>query len=202
MTNSENFESQELGNASLRDKSRAGLPSTSVNYANKTKADTLIRADRRITIDELASVLGASHGSAHNIVESLEYSRVCARWVPRQLTDEHKAERVNCCTELRELSKRDNEFLGRLITSDETLIHHCEPESKRPSMQWRHPTSSKPKEGENHGHCLLGCPGLILVDFMPRGETINSKAYIETIQKPKLRIRRVRPNLEINKVFL
>ena len=110
MTNSENSESQELGNASLRDKPRAGRPSTSVNPANKTKANTVIRADRRITIDELASVLGVSHGSAHNIVESLKYSKLCARWVPRQLTDGHKAERVNCCTELRELSERDNKL--------------------------------------------------------------------------------------------
>ena len=60
MTNSENSEFQELGNASLRDKPRAGHPSTSVNPANKTKADTLTRADGRITIDELASVLGVS----------------------------------------------------------------------------------------------------------------------------------------------
>ena len=82
MTNSENFESQELRNASLRDKPRAGRPSTSVNPAYKTKADTLIRADRRITIDELASEFGVSHGSAHNIVESPEYLNVCACWVP------------------------------------------------------------------------------------------------------------------------
>ena len=140
MTNSKNSESQKLGNVSLRNKPRAGRPSTSVNPANKRKADTLIKADRRITIDELASVLVVSHGSAHNIVESLEYSKVGARWVPRQLTDEHRAERVNCCTELRE---RDNEFFGRLTTGDETWIHHYEPESKKRSMQWRHPTSPK-----------------------------------------------------------
>ena len=79
ITTSENSESQELGNASLRNKPRAGRQSTSVNPANKTKAGTVIRADRRITIDEFASVLGVSHGSAHNIVESLEYSKVCAR---------------------------------------------------------------------------------------------------------------------------
>ena len=92
-------------------KPRAGCPSTSVNPAKKIKVDTLIRAHRRITIDELVSVLGVSHGSAQSIVESLKYSKVCARWVPRQLTDEHKAERVDCCTELRELSDSwDSEF--------------------------------------------------------------------------------------------
>jgi len=36
--------------------------------------------------------------------------------------------------------------------------------------------------------------GVILVDVMARGETINSDAYIKTLQKLKLCYRRVRPN--------
>jgi len=36
--------------------------------------------------------------------------------------------------------------------------------------------------------------GVILVDVMTRGETINSDAYIGTLQKLKQRYRRVRPN--------
>jgi len=36
--------------------------------------------------------------------------------------------------------------------------------------------------------------GVILVDVMARGETINSDAYIRTLQKLKQRYRRVRPN--------
>ena len=35
---------------------------------------------------------------------------------------------------------------------------------------------------------------VILVDVMARGETINSDAYIKTLQKIKQRYRRVRPN--------
>jgi histone-lysine N-methyltransferase SETMAR len=35
---------------------------------------------------------------------------------------------------------------------------------------------------------------VILVDVMARGETINSDAYINTLQKLKKRYRRVRPN--------
>ena len=127
---------------------------------------------------------------------SLEYSKVCARWVPRQLTDEHKSERVNCCTELRELSKRDNEFFGRLITGDEPWIHHYEPESKKRSMQWRHPTSPKPKKlksqksaGKIMATVFWDAQGLILVDFVTRGKTMNSEAHVETLQKLKARIR-------------
>lgn len=201
--------SPELGNASIRDLPRVGRPSTSLNPVNKTKADALIRGDRRITIDELASELGLSHGSACNIVASLGFSKVCARWVPRLLTDEHKAERVTCCIELRELSESDNTFFDRVITGDETWVHHYEPESKRRSMQWRHSTSPRPKKfksqksaGKIMATVFWDAQGLILVDFLPKGETINSEAYIETLQKLRARIRRVRPNLEMNKVLL
>ena len=44
--------------------------------------------------------------------------------------------------------------------------------------------------------------GVILVDFMPKGATINSEAYIETLKKLKARICRVRPDLDMSKVLL
>ena len=68
--------------------------------AKETKVDTLIRANRRITLDELASELGIGNGSAQNIADFLGFTKVRSRWVSRQLTDENKAERVNCSTEL------------------------------------------------------------------------------------------------------
>ena len=48
-------ESQQYGYASLKDKSRRGRPSTSVNPDNKANAEKFIEEDRRITLDELAS---------------------------------------------------------------------------------------------------------------------------------------------------
>ena len=44
--------------------------------------------------------------------------------------------------------------------------------------------------------------GVILVDFLPKGETINSEVYIETLRKLKAKIRHVRPNLDMANVLL
>ena len=44
--------------------------------------------------------------------------------------------------------------------------------------------------------------GMILVDFMSKGATINSDVSIDTLKKLKARIRRVRPALETSKVLL
>ena len=44
--------------------------------------------------------------------------------------------------------------------------------------------------------------GVILVDFMSKGATINSDVYIDTLKKLKARIQRVRPALKMSKVLL
>jgi hypothetical protein len=37
-------------------------------------------------------------------------------------------------------------FLERIVTGDETLVHHFEPESKAQSMAWKRPTSPMAKK--------------------------------------------------------
>ena len=59
---------------------------------------------------------------------------MCARWVLKQLRDEHEAERVSQCSELIELSERDPTLFERFIAGDETWIRYCEPQSQRRSM--------------------------------------------------------------------
>jgi hypothetical protein len=36
-------------------------------------------------------------------------------------------------------------FLGRIVTGDETWVHHHQPETKKASKEWRHTSSLKPK---------------------------------------------------------
>ena len=100
----------------------------------------------RITINELAESLGVSAGSAVKIMDTLGYSKMCKRWVPRQLTEAHKQSRLETCSDLLEYSHSDKTFLQRIMTGDETWAHQFEPESKRASMEWRHPTSLRSKK--------------------------------------------------------
>ena len=50
--------------------------------------------------------------------------------------------------------------------------------------------------------CVPDSVGVILVEFMSKGATINSDVFIDTLEKLKARIRRVRPALEMFKVLL
>jgi hypothetical protein len=41
-------------------------------------------------------------------------------------------------------------FLEKIVTKDETCIHHYEPESKRQSMEWKHPHLPTKKKFKMH----------------------------------------------------
>ena len=54
--------------------------------------------------------------------------------------DFHKQARSEACSEPIESHKSDKTFLSRVVTGDETWVHHYEPESKKSSMEWHHPS--------------------------------------------------------------
>jgi hypothetical protein len=93
------------------------------------------------------------------------------------------------------------DFLSRIVTGDETWAHHYEPEKKRRSMKWHHPLAPRKKKFKttpSAGKIMItvfwDIDGVILVDVVARSETINSDAYIKTLQKLKQFYRRLRPN--------
>ncbi|GFR27100.1 histone-lysine N-methyltransferase SETMAR [Trichonephila clavata] len=83
------------GRQQVEDILKAGRTRTATTDANVGKVDDMIRANRRITIDEVAEELGISHERAQNIIHDiLRYRKVSARWVPRQLTSTHQEQRM------------------------------------------------------------------------------------------------------------
>ena len=55
----------------------------------------MIRSDRRVTLDEIATKLGMSHGTVYSIVhEKLHFSKVSSRWVSKMLTVDRKMQRL------------------------------------------------------------------------------------------------------------
>ena len=140
-----NNRQEESAESDLCDRPRSCKPSFAHSSANIDQADALIKENRHITINELAESLGISARSVVKVMDTLGYSKVCARWVPRQLTKAHKQSRLEACSELLEYFHSDKTFLQRIATEAETWVHHFEPESKRASIEWHHPTSPRSK---------------------------------------------------------
>jgi len=89
----------ENGHMIFTDAERSRLPATATTTRNEERTLELIHENRRLTIEELAGRLNVSVGSAYSLIhDSLMFSKVCARWVPKELTEERKRKRLDVCS--------------------------------------------------------------------------------------------------------
>ncbi|KAG5308973.1 SETMR methyltransferase, partial [Pseudoatta argentina] len=108
------------GRTSVHDDQRSGRPSILTDDIVK-KIENALRDDRRLTVDELSAMFPQiSRSLLHEtITETLGYRKLSARWVPKQLTDQHKLNRVEVGQEfLRRYKLHGDEFLRSIVTGD------------------------------------------------------------------------------------
>jgi transposase len=83
------------GRTSLLDEERGGRPTTACNAVNERRVEQLLLTDRRIKLKEIAYTLNLSNTTVYRIVhDNLGYRKVSDRWVPKGLTEHHKAQRT------------------------------------------------------------------------------------------------------------
>jgi len=89
----------ENGRMSVTDAERTGRPATATTTRNEERTLGLICENRRITVEVVAGRLNVSVGSAYSLIyDGLKFSKVCARWVPKELTEERKLKRLDVCS--------------------------------------------------------------------------------------------------------
>jgi len=71
--------------------------------------------------------------------------RVCAKMVPKLLSDEQKECCKEMCLDLLQCTEDEPDLLNSIITCDETWVFTYGPETKRQSMQWNSASSPRPK---------------------------------------------------------
>jgi len=62
------------------------------------------------------------------LTEDLDMRKVCAKMVPKELTEKQKQRRVTFCQDLLE---RHGDILGRVITGGHTWVYHYDLEMKQ-----------------------------------------------------------------------
>jgi len=128
--------------------------------------------------------------------------KVCAKLVPKVLTDEQKALRVLRCRELLELCEGDPNFLDLVITGDESWVFEYDPETKRMSAEWHTSASPRPKRArmsKSRVKCMLmffDVRGIVHHEFVPQGQTVNSLFYVEVLKRLRQRVNRVWPGMK------
>ncbi|CAI6344606.1 unnamed protein product [Macrosiphum euphorbiae] len=198
------------GREDINDDSRAGRPSTSRNVEMVAKVRKIIRSDRRMTIRELSTECNISFGSCQTILtEDLGMRRVCAKMVPKLLSQDQKNHRIEVCQNLKERTQNDPGFIKNVITGDETWVYGYDIETKRQSSQWKSVTSPRPKKARqvrsNVKTMLItffDIKGLIYYEFVPTGQTVNQTYYKEVLIKLREKIRKKRPDQFQNRSWL
>jgi histone-lysine N-methyltransferase SETMAR len=93
--------------------------------------------------------------------DRLGFHKVCARWVPRILTPQHKMQRMGLALQhLNRYHDEGHNMLARIVTGDESWVHHYQPETKHVSMQWKHPTEVPGSDSSPKNFMLLVFRGL------------------------------------------
>ncbi|UYV66314.1 hypothetical protein LAZ67_4001298 [Cordylochernes scorpioides] len=172
-----------FGRQNVHDDERSGRPVTATDNAAVAAVRNVVEADRRVTIDEIIirlppgiEIRRSSIGTIMS--DGLNFRKVCARWVPRFLSENHKQQRMEAARAFREMHQRDGDQLfSRIVTGDESWVHHSTPETKRQSMVWKKPEESAPKK-------------------------TKAARYCEVLTKLKAAIKRKRPGLLSRKVLL
>ncbi|GFQ85568.1 histone-lysine N-methyltransferase SETMAR [Trichonephila clavata] len=126
---------------------------------------------------------GVSGAEIHNLIV-----KVSARWVPRQLTSTHQEQRMAISLEhLVRYHEDGNDFLFRIVTGDDTWVHHFTPESKAASMEWKHPSSPVRKKFKTtpsaafENHTIEECPCNTKNSTTADEEVSESKVYIRSL---------------------
>lgn len=189
------------GRESIEDDPRSGRPPEASCDDNVDRIEAMILENRRVKVEEIALEVGISHGSVCSIIQDkLAMSKVSARWVPRNLSPQDRHQRLQSSEELLLLYNEDPAgFESRIVTGDETWVHHWDPETKLESMAWKHKGSppplkfrTQPSAGKVMATVFWDSEGLLMVDFLPRGMTITGQYYAGVLTRLKDSIRQKR----------
>ncbi|GBM39812.1 Histone-lysine N-methyltransferase SETMAR [Araneus ventricosus] len=179
------------GRDNVHDDSRSGHPSV-ITDNMEASVEAKILEKRRFTISTLSNVFAKVSRSVLNkiVSEKLNFKKLCSCWVPKLLTEDHENKRFECSLNfLTPYNEGSDAILSRILTGEETWVSHVTPESKQQSMEWRltdcpERVKAKPALSQRKIMASVFCDrhGVLLVDFMQRGTTINAVAYGQTLR--------------------
>ena len=166
-----------------------------------------MRENHWLTVRSIAEQVNIDRETVRKILtEDLDMRKVCAKMVPKKLTEEQKQRRVTICKDLLE---RQDDILGRVITGDETLVYQYDPETKRQSGQWKTLNSPRPKkfrQSKSRVKTMLltffDIRGIVHYEFVPTGQTVNQVYYLEILARLREKVKQKRPKLFANSSWI
>lgn len=123
----------------------SGRPRDVSTYENVDFIRNLVKADDRVTVQDIAKYVGISFGSVHTILSKLlELVKVSGRWVPRRVSNERKMTRLEFCKEYLAWHRVNPSRLVQQTVIDDAWIYHFE----RTDIVFQPPGQTDPENGD------------------------------------------------------
>ncbi|KAK9693009.1 hypothetical protein QE152_g34482 [Popillia japonica] len=167
----------EPGQLNISDEQRSGRQFSASDYKHFSRVDNLIRSDHRIT-QRIADALGISNERRGFIFQKLGYRKICARWVPRMLTEKNK---------------RQQTTFGTLSTRRQISFQNCDLETKvgfiittlkKSGRIWStdiaiHRSLKNSERLQRTTFCSIfrEARGAVMMGYLEKGCTVNSERY-------------------------
>lgn len=134
------------GRLSLNDNFRAPKPKTAVTEKNIGLVRNMIEEDRHVTARSIQATLKIGVKAIDTILHKhLMVRKLCARWIPHNLTPVQKENRVAWCrSTLDRFDNGSSHLVYNIITGDETWVYCYDPERKQQSAVWVFENESAP----------------------------------------------------------
>ena len=145
------------GRTSVNSDPRSGRPSLTTTPENIERVRLAIEGDRRLTVRELENDLGIPKTTVWDILNKiLGMTRVCAKFIPKLLTTDHKDLRSEIALDNLQMVSDDENVLKKVITGGESWVYGYDPETKQQSSHCKRPNEPRPKKArQSRSHVKL-----------------------------------------------
>ena len=124
--------------------------------------------------------------------------KLCSKWAPRLLTvnQKQRVDNLEHCLQLFQCNQK--RFLRNYVIMDETWIHHFTLQSAvtwEDGSRWNRPKRSKTQTsaGKVLASIFWDARGILFIDYLVKGRTINSEYYIALLVRLKEKFTKKRP---------
>lgn len=132
------FKEFSRGRNFLQDEEHTGRPPSAVIPDNVSAIRKMLMDDNRCTYQMIQKELNIGSAAIHKIIhEELHMKKVVSRWVPHNLTEHQKQERVRISKEtLKLLNDGGHRIISKIVTGDETYIPFFDVPTRQESKVW------------------------------------------------------------------
>lgn len=184
------------GRESVQDNPRPGRPITTLTAQNIELVRQIIEIDPRSTIDIIEAQTGINHFTIHQILHhALKLRKLISRWIPYELTDANRKERVDACRENLAMFNEGKWRLCDMVTADESWIYWRQIGRKSYNACWvgegEHPAVTVRRsqfEPKSMFFISFKTTGPVNLHCLIKEEKVSAAYYVKHCLKPMFKL--------------